>query len=59
VLVASSVVGSGTDKLGQNIHIYDKGQETVKTLTNTGSSIENRTRYKAGLMALHILIYNM
>jgi hypothetical protein len=59
MLVASSVVGSRTDKLGQNIDMYDKGQETVKTGTNTGSSIENKTRYKAGLMALHILIYNI
>jgi len=53
------VEGSRTDKLGQNIHMYDKGRETVKTVTNIGSSIENRTRYKAELMALHILIYNI
>ena len=30
VLLASSVVGNRTDKLCQNIHIYDKGLETVK-----------------------------
>lgn len=56
---ASRVEGSRTDKLGPNIHMYDKGQETVKTVTNTGSSIKNRTRYKADLMALHVLIYNI
>jgi len=52
------VEGSRTDKLGQKIHMYYTGRETVKTVTDTGRSIENRTRYKAGLMVLHILIYN-
>jgi hypothetical protein len=59
MLVVSSVVGSKTDNLGQKIDMYDKGRETVKTGTNTGSSIENKTRHKAGLMALHILICNI
>jgi hypothetical protein len=47
-------MGSRADKLGQNILIYDKNWETVTTVTNTGSSIENRTKIQGGLNGLTI-----
>lgn len=44
VLAAACVMGSRADKLCENRHTYDEGQESVTTVTNTGSSTGNQTK---------------